>query len=72
MYTTFDGGNTLLPLPYRSSAGGTFNTIGYALSAGTITIRRSTDGCKEAACRTQMSSILQYRYVITPGSTPAS
>jgi len=69
IYITF--GLETLQLPYRSDAGGTFNTIGYTLAPGKITIRRSTDGCNEESCLIGLSPILQYRYVIIPGGVLA-
>jgi hypothetical protein len=70
VYANF--GAEVFPLPYRSNAGSKLNTIGYTLTTGKITIRRSTDGCGEAACLVSLSPLLEYRYVIIPGGTPAS
>ncbi len=69
VYSTF--GTESFLLPYRSDAGGTFNTITYTLAPEKITIRRNTDGCTAEGCLVGLSSFLQYRYVIIPGGTPA-
>lgn len=61
-------GSLYVQLPYRSEAGEKPNTLYYSLSPGTITIRRATDGCKVESCLVNMSSVLQYRYVIIPGA----
>jgi len=67
VYATF--GSAPFPLPYRSNAGSTFNTISYTLAPGAITIRRSTDGCTTSACLIVLSASLQYRYVIIPAAS---
>jgi hypothetical protein len=66
VFTSFDGGATFLSLPYHSFAGGKWNTISFLLQQGKILIHRSTDGCSAVACLVTLSSVLQYRYVITP------
>jgi hypothetical protein len=70
VYVKYPGG--MFELPYRSNAGGKFNTMIYTLAPGTITVRRNTDDCNEASCLIGLSPVLEYRYVITPGGTPAS
>lgn len=64
--------STILPLPYRSDAGGKFNTLSFMLSKENITLRRTTDGSNEEGCLVPFAPALEYRYVITPGNMKAS
>jgi hypothetical protein len=60
-----DFGEGVNPLPYTSFAGGKENTINYLPEVGNILITRFTS---DNSASISLSSLIQYRYVIIPGS----
>ncbi|MBS1664896.1 MAG: collagen-like protein [Bacteroidetes bacterium] len=66
VYFTYGSGYLLLP--YTSYAGNKPNTMGFVTLPGKFIITRFTHDNSNAV---KLSSILQYRYVIIPGGTPA-
>lgn len=64
VYMTYGAG--YLQLPYTSYAGGKTSTIGYRVSNGQILITRFT---ADDTASVNLSTVLQYRYVITPSET---
>lgn len=63
MYLNFGAG--VFPMPYTSDAGGKESTISYLPMIGRFIITRFT---ADDSAGVSLSSLLQYRYVIIPGS----
>jgi hypothetical protein len=62
-------GQNTIPLPYTSFAGGKLSTISFQVQAGSILITRMTaDNSNSVA----LSTVLQYRYTITPTADSAA
>ncbi|WP_333888756.1 hypothetical protein [Sphingobacterium siyangense] len=67
MYMSFGGG--LFPLPYTSFAGGRANTIAFIPKENQIIVYRATH---DGSGLVNLSTLLQYRYVLIPGGVMAS
>lgn len=65
VYFTYGGGN--FTLPYTSNAGGKPNTISYTPMVNKILITRFTHDNTNSI---NLSTLLQYRYIIIPGGVP--
>jgi hypothetical protein len=63
IYMTYGGG--IFPLPYTSNAGGKPNTINFTPMLSKILISRFTHDNSNSVA---LSTLLQYRYIIIPGS----
>jgi len=63
MYLDFGAG--VFPMPYTSNAGGKESTISYLPMPGRILISRFT---ADNSASISLSTLIQYRYVIIPGS----
>lgn len=67
VYFTYGGGN--FTLPYTSNAGGKPNTISYTPMSSKILITRFTHDNSNSV---NLSTLLQYRYLIIPGGIAAN
>lgn len=67
VYFTYGGG--VMPLPYTSNAGGKPNTISFIPGLNKITFTRFTHDNSNSV---NLSTVLQYRYILIPGGAVAA